>query len=633
LAVQCLLVLSLVRQWLNAGTYRLYLDQQEVPGQPPPRARQGFEIVGDRIQPQILSSDDEHLVFPVDFPWRSQLRLRAVPTREATLEIATFQDGVRRTLFRRTLSQTAAIVQPLPPITGRLELANHGEIRWSDPRVVHEPSAMPEVLGILALFALMAVLRAAGPPPPDLLWTPRTRSVLFAAVTAVITTSVCLAILELSLRAMARRLPAWIAVQRRDLGEVQRDPRWQDSSRYGSRLAPGIRTFCQWQQGDIVRMGFLPPDLVRHPPYRFAFATDDDGFRNSETTPKESEVAALGDSFTDAMTLPGDLTWPARLAALLDVSVRNYGTAGFGPPQELLVLKEYALPRRPRLVVVGFFAGNDLQDAERFATFVSDGKGPPPAATGWQFKRVIARFDQFYVRSLWEGLLGLWRERSRAFPDPQWIREHLEYSGEDPTASAVSRPSFDRGLFSVPVDGKTLRFAFLPPYLNCLKYSREELGGSRRWRLVRDSYQQMQQLVRAEGGELVVLFIPSKAQVYLPLLEASFPRPELREALRLCLRDQSHAPELEVLLRNRLVLNDLMRDFCARGGIAFLDLTAALESQVRVGKNMYFPDDSHWNAAGHQAAAEALAGFIAARRPPTRGQVLRASAGPALSPG
>ena len=89
-------------------------------------------------------------------------------------------------------------------------------------------------------------------------------------------------------------------------------------------------------------------------------------------------VATIGDSFTDAMTLPVELGWPARLASLLGVSVRNYGTAGFGPPQELRVLEEYVLPRRPRFVVVGFFAGNDLQDAARF-----EQKGSAPSTRPW----------------------------------------------------------------------------------------------------------------------------------------------------------------------------------------------------------------------------------------------------------
>ena len=182
-----------------------------------------------------------------------------------------------------------------------------------------------------------------------------------------------------------------------------------------------------------------------------------------------------------------------------------------------------------------------------------------------------------------------------------------DYSGEDPTASSTTRPGFDRGLFTVPVAGRMLQFAFLPPYLNSLKLSRQQLEASRGWELTRRSYQEMERLVRAQGGELVVLFIPSKAQVYLPLLEASFPGAELRRDLRLCLGDQPQPPGLEVVMRNRLALNDLMREFCAEEGITFLDLTAELQSELSAGHNVYFPDDSHWNAAGHETAAAALA--------------------------
>ncbi len=63
-------------------------------------------------------------------------------------------------------------------------------------------------------------------------------------------------------------------------------------------------------------------------------------------------------------------------------------------------------------------------------------------------------------------------------------------------------------------------------------------------------------------------------------------------------------------MRNRLALNDLMREFCAEEGIAFLDLTAELQSTLSAGHNVYFPDDSHWNAVGHQTAAAALARLL-----------------------
>ena len=60
-------------------------------------------------------------------------------------------------------------------------------------------------------------------------------------------------------------------------------------------------------------------------------------------------------------------------------------------------------------------------------------------------------------------------------------------------------------------------------------------------------------------------------------------------------------------MRNRLALNDLMGAFCAEEGITFLDLTAELQATLGAGHNVYFPDDSHWNAAGHETAARALA--------------------------
>jgi lysophospholipase L1-like esterase len=358
-------------------------------------------------------------------------------------------------------------------------------------------------------------------------------------------------------------------------------------------------------------MGFLPPDLVRHPPYRFPFVTDADGFRNSATAPSATVVAALGDSFTDAMTLPAELSWPARLEGLLGVSVRNYGTAGFGPGQELLVLKEYVLAHRPRRVVVAFFAGNDLHDAERFAASSQRGAVSPVVQQGWEFKDVIARFDQFYVASLYEGTVALLRDRARGRTDQR--SASLDYSGEDLSAPAAARPGFDRGLFAVPVAGRTLRFAFLPPYLDRLEVSREELEASRGWEATRHLYQEMVRLVGAQGGQLVVAFIPSKAQVYLPLLSASFAPDELQRALQACLGDRPYAPDVDGMLRNRLALNDLMRDFCAREGIAFVDLTPVLQTKVGEGYNTYFPDDSHWNAVGQETAAGAIAGFMRER--------------------
>jgi len=38
-----------------------------------------------------------------------------------------------------------------------------------------------------------------------------------------------------------------------------------------------------------------------------------------------------------------------------------------------------------------------------------------------------------------------------------------------------------------------------------------------------------------------------------------------------------------------------------------------MEAEVDSGRNVYFPDDAHWNAAGHDVAAAALAEVLRAR--------------------
>ena len=609
LGAQLLLALFAAKQWLFIGTYRFYLDRRsESSSSIAPRASQRFDIVKGRVEPQILASEDDRLAFPVAFPWRSQLEVRAVPVTRASVEIAVVERGQRVTLARRSLAEPAEIALRLPPVTGQLELVNEGALRWSDPRVVQRTALVPQVALLLGIAVLQG-LWLGRHPGESLLGAGKARGVFLGALSALISVSVCLGIGELGLRAMGDRLPEWIAADRRNLGEARMDGRWQDSVVYGARLRPRLDTFCQWRDGDIVRLGFLPPDLVRHPIYRFPFSTDADGFRNQPEA-EEAPLAALGDSFTDAMTLPAELAWPARLSASLGVPVRNYGTAGFGPGQERRVLEEYVLGRHPRVVIVAFFAGNDLQDAERFAHFQQDGSFRPSFAYGWEFKEVVARFDNLYVVSFTRGVASLLQHPAPGREQPS---EADGYSGDDPKAPGVSRPSFDRGLFTVPVSGRTLRFAFLPAYLNTLRFSRVELEAWPGWALTREAYRQMNRDVRAAGARLVVMFIPHKAQVYLPLLQASLPPAELGRALEASLRQPDRILDLGAMLDNRLALNGLLRDFCAQEGIEFLDLTDALQARVALGQNVYFPDDSHWNAAGHETASEALAARLQSR--------------------
>lgn len=94
------------------------------------------------------------------------------------------------------------------------------------------------------------------------------------------------------------------------------------------------------------------------------------------------------------------------------------------------------------------------------------------------------------------------------------------------------------------------------------------------------------------------VFIPAKYRVYAPLLD--------------------QAPDRELPNAQWAYLSGL----CADLGLPCLDLTPALRTEAARllprGEFVFWPDDTHWNAAGIRAAARALAPFLAALPPEAR---------------
>jgi hypothetical protein len=290
------------------------------------------------------------------------------------------------------------------------------------------------------------------------------------------------------------------------------------------------------------------------------------------------------------------------------VTVQNYGTAGFGPQQERLVLEDYALKHHPRLVVLAFFAGNDIRDAERFEEFEQGDRTLVRQSQGWKIKEIFIRAETWYVTTALQAARGAASTSVEAqAPD----RKEEPGSPPEPHDGA---PRFDRGVFTVPVQDKVLRFALMPPYLNLLRFSAQDLAARRGWGLALENIRRMRDASTAGGARFVLMFIPFKSQVYLPLLQRSFDRKTLAQALHFFLPDDATVPDVGRFARNRLAQNGLMRAFCAREGIAFLDLTPALQRRVERGEAMYFQDDSHFNEAGEALAAETLADFLRANR-------------------
>ena len=596
-AIELIVLLLIARQWAYVTTYRLYLDRAtdaaRLSG-----ATQVFELNGQRVSPRITMREPERLAF--HSPTNAEVTLNAeVQALKAVRYTIAGRRGDRRVVLATgTAEPRALIAQAVPRDTDLLELESDGAATWIDPRIVREMHVLPHFAVLLLLVSLSWMLNVRA--------TEDDRSALrrawFKTAALTVAAGTALVSCEVVLRALGDHAPAGLLALRHDLGEATPDERWEDTPRYGRRLRALVNAENAWQYGDIVRMGFVPAAVGPGVWHRFPFRTDAEGFRNT-TAREQFDIAALGDSFTDALTVPAQASWPARLEQRLGVRVQNYGNAGFGPQQELLVLQDFAIRHRPKRVVLAYFAGNDIFDAERF-----DRRQRGIAADqtlGWPIKNVYSRADTWFVTSAFAASAG-WVAGG---PQP-FVLSAEEHAADGPIQA---RRPFDRGLFSVEVNGRLLQWAFMPPYLNTMNFSERELRGRTGWTLTRDAISKMNEVSRAAGAEFVVMFLPFKSQVYWPLLERSLSPEELHRALAFYLEGNGRPIDVELMRRNRLVQNALLRDFCAQAGIPFLDTTPVLQARVDAGENVYFPDESHLNETGQALVADALAGFLQAR--------------------
>jgi hypothetical protein len=120
------------------------------------------------------------------------------------------------------------------------------------------------------------------------------------------------------------------------------------SDRVAAVVAPGIpRTLAD------PRLGHRPnPAVPGH---------DAAGWRNA-ARPERAAVVALGDSQTYGDEVTREEAWPQRLGSLGGATPYNMALGGYGPARYWLLVDE-ALALEPDLLLVGFYAGNDLADA------------------------------------------------------------------------------------------------------------------------------------------------------------------------------------------------------------------------------------------------------------------------------
>jgi len=276
---------------------------------------------------------------------------------------------------------------------------------------------------------------------------------------------------------------------------------------------------------------------------------DHNGFRNAADL-TSADIAVIGDSMVEGLTVPDAQLTTSLLAQLQGKVVANLGQSAYGPLEELVVLKRYALPLRLQTVVWMFFEGNDLGDVI-------------------SYQHAMRNRPSFW-RSFW----------TRSFTRSAMKEVELFFH-----STAKPSGTLRAGIFQSP-DGETRTVYFTYP---SQPFDHANLGAlADTTRALTEAHA----LCAAQGARLLVVLAPEKFRVLKPFCQF----PAASQCRNWTLNDMPTRLEKAV--------ESIAPD------AGYLDLTPYLTESVKRGEMPYYPDDEHWTPAGHKAVAEAINNYL-----------------------
>ena len=324
-----------------------------------------------------------------------------------------------------------------------------------------------------------------------------------------------------------------------------------------------------------------------------------DGLRDREHAKAKPantvRIAILGDSFAEAMHVPMEQTFWWLLERKLqechafpgkNVEVINFGVSGYGTAQELLTLRQKVWDYSPDIVMLAFTTANDVCDNSRS---LSQTKEIPYFV--YQDGKLVCdnsfrNSSKFHWRDSSLSKFGGWlHERMRVVQliDYVCLVARLRLNDWRERRRAVTRANVQTSTAKVPdisVDKKT----YLEPTNNEWKEA---------WHVTEGMIMQIREEVRQKGARFLMVAVSNDIQVYPdPIVRQNF--------MRLVGADTVFYPNLR------------LKSFAEQEQIDFLDLAQPMQAyadQNKVFLHGFGGDigNGHWNATGHQVAAELIA--------------------------
>jgi len=339
---------------------------------------------------------------------------------------------------------------------------------------------------------------------------------------------------------------------------------------HGARESPAgevVEIRVDQYSGDLFRLTCLSTDHAQFfEPYTVTFTRDRHGFRNQEPWPDHLDLVVLGDSFTAAEAIQNPF-WTGLSDSMLSLAFPGSGTI-----EQSLLLNAYGLSLQPDTVVLAYFAGNDLSDNRVFQEMRRQGK------------TIADRVHQ---------------NRS---PLEYLVTVHLALYVRDTIHKANIK---DCHYPQIADTGEATPVAFFDKILPILALDANALRDSDMFQATLTAIVDMAQNLDAGGTRFVMMYIPQKAELYWPYLNA-----DSKGAIASFVAGPASSLAAEMIDKNISAQRDLWLSVALEQQIEFLDLTPALRRAIENGQSPYFFADTHWNQLGHDLARQELRKFL-----------------------
>jgi len=335
---------------------------------------------------------------------------------------------------------------------------------------------------------------------------------------------------------------------------------------------------------------FFKPKLVEDPILRHRLvpesgAHDAWGYRNRKV-PTTAPIVAIGDSQTYGVAADSQDAWPKQLEDQIGTTVYNMSLGGYGPVQYSYLLENQALKLKPKVVIAGFYMGNDLYDAfymvykyDHWASLRDSAFEHSPQDT--TMLRDVAPLIQ-------PSLIKRWLADHSMLYNMVFVRSFLgDLVRKKRNAESVK----NNHELTVLKDEKGNIVTTFTPVMRQFALNLKDPRIREGLRISLERFHRMDSICKLNNIDFRVLIIPTKETVYAKYL----------------LRDSTQNNGIiRQLLDNERAVTTISKDFFQRYQIKYIEVTDALAAAV---DNNIYPNtfDGHPNKNGYAVIAMRIA--------------------------